>query len=434
MTTEYWQSHYELLVDWLNSDLLVMATMLQLAAIGMLYLVALWLKPHLQHALPSTRSEKPGSTKLYNLVQFGKEYSHIIVWVSLLWVAVLIVESVGWPGRVLIIAASLILAWIVIRLGTSIVRNEFWRGLIVAVSWTIAALNILGFLGDAISVLDNLAINLGTIRLSAYGVVKAIIALGLMLWLAMVFSNVFDRQIRTSKNFSPSVQVLLSKLVKVVFITLAILIALSGSGIDLTAFALFSGAVGVGLGFGLQKIVSNLISGVILLLDKSIKPGDVIAVSNNYGRVDSLGARYVSVITRGGIEHLIPNEELIVTRVENWSYSNDLLRLKAQVGVHYKSDLHKAMELCIEATKETDRVLEEPKPVCLLRGFGDSSVDLEVRFWINDPMNGRANLISEILLKIWDKFHRHNIQIPYPQRDLHLRTSSFHSPMLEDKT
>jgi small-conductance mechanosensitive channel len=211
-------------------------------------------------------------------------------------------------------------------------------------------------------------------------------------------------------------------MIKIVFVTVAILAAINSVGIDLTALAVFSGAVGVGLGFGLQKVVSNFVSGIILLLDRSVKPGDTIAVAGCYGKVDSLGARYASVITRDGIEHLIPNEEFITTRVENWSYSNDRIRLRTTVGIHYKSDVRKAIELCLDAAANTERVLSEPKPACLLRQFGDSSVDLEVRFWIRDPMNGRANVTSDLLLGIWDRFAEHGIEIPYPQRDLHLRS------------
>ena len=178
----------------------------------------------------------------------------------------------------------------------------------------------------------------------------------------------------------------------------------------------------MGLGFGLQKVVSNFISGIILLLDKSIKPGDVISIGDTYGWVKSLNARYVSLDTRDGIEHLIPNEELIINKVENWSYSNNRIRLKVPVGIHYKSDVRKAIQICRDAAAATDRILKDPPPVCQLRGFGDSSVDLELRMWIEDPQNGRANVISDVLLMVWDKFHEVGIEIPYPQRDLYLKT------------
>ena len=214
-----------------------------------------------------------------------------------------------------------------------------------------------------------------------------------------------------------------TKLLRITLIIVAVLLALSSVGLDLTPFAVFGGALGVGLGFGLQKVVSNFISGIILLLDKSIKPGDVISIGDTYGWVKSLNARYVSLDTRNGIEHLIPNEDLIINRVENWSYSNNRVRLTIPVGVHYKSDVRKAMEICRDAAASTQRILQDPAPVCQLRGFGDSSVDLEIRMWIDDPQKGRANVISDVLLMVWDKFHEHGIEIPYPQRDLYLKTA-----------
>jgi small-conductance mechanosensitive channel len=165
-----------------------------------------------------------------------------------------------------------------------------------------------------------------------------------------------------------------------------------------------------------------LVSGVILLLDKSIKPGDTIGIAGTYGWIQSLGARYVSVVTRDGIEHLIPNEELIISRVENWSFTNDRVRLKIPVGISYRSNVRKAIELCIEAAQTTERVLRKPAPICLVKGFGDNSVNLEIRFWITDPQQGVSNVESEILLGVWDRFHEHNIQIPFPQRDLHIKS------------
>lgn len=215
---------------------------------------------------------------------------------------------------------------------------------------------------------------------------------------------------------------LFGKLLKIVLFTIAILAGLNTLGIDLTALTVFGGAVGVGLGFGLQKVVSNFVSGLILLLDKSVKPGDVIAIGNTYGWINSLSGRYVSILTRDGTEHLIPNEELITQRVENWSYSNNLVRQRVPVGISYRSDPHQAMALCLPAAAETKRVLSNPAPVCLLTGFGDNAVDLELRFWINDPSQGVGNVKSAVLLNVWDKFKEQGIEIPFPQRDLHLKS------------
>jgi small-conductance mechanosensitive channel len=241
--------------------------------------------------------------------------------------------------------------------------------------------------------------------------------------LAILISQFVDQQIRKSTDITPSVKVLISKLIKISLIIIAVVVAISSVGIDLTAFAVFSGAVGIGIGLGLQKSIANLFSGVLLLMDKSIKPGDLITVGDTYGRVESLNARYASVKRMDGTEHLIPNENLISQEVINWTHTDKLIRPDIVIGVHYQSDIPKAMELCIQSAIEAKRVLDSPEPECLLIGFGDNSVDLKLRFWIKDPENGLLNVKSEILLGIWDKFREHDIEIPYPQRDLHIRSS-----------
>ncbi|MCZ6859495.1 MAG: mechanosensitive ion channel, partial [Alphaproteobacteria bacterium] len=206
-------------------------------------------------------------------------------------------------------------------------------------------------------------------------------------------------------------------------IIVAVFAALNSIGIDLTALAVFSGAVGLGIGFGLQKVISNLISGVILLMDKSVKPGDVIAIGDTFGWINTLSARYVSVITRDGIEHLIPNEELISQRVENWSYSNTLVRFRMPIGISYDSDVVNAMALTVEAAKMVERVRDDPAPVCRLMNFGDNAIELELRIWISDPQAGVANVRSEVLLNIWTMFNENGIEFPYTQRDLHIKSS-----------
>jgi len=188
----------------------------------------------------------------------------------------------------------------------------------------------------------------------------------------------------------------------------------------LTALTLFSGAIGVGIGFGLQKIVGNFISGLILLSDKSIKPGDVVQLSDVYGYVKHMGGRYVSVITRDEKEYLIPNEDLITQQVINWSYSSRKIRIRVPVGVSYTADPHEVMQMIVRAVTGIDRIRIDPAPKCLLKGFGESSVDLELRFWIDDPQNGVANITSQVLLRIWDVLKESDIEIPFPQRDVHL--------------
>ena len=346
-----------------------------------------------------------------------------IVWLIIQWLVVLAMEQIGQRHAALVVTSSLLTAWIVINRATVFVANPLLSRIIAIAAWVVAALNILGVLDDAIQFLDGAALTAGQINISALTIVQGLVALAVLLWVTALAGQVIEGRIKASPNLTPSIQVLSSKLIRIGLAIVAFIFALKIVGINLTAFAVFGGAIGVGLGFGLQKIFANLVSGFILLLDKSIKPGDVIAIADDYGRVDSLGGRYVSVLTRDGIEHLIPNEELITTRVENWSHTQNLLRIRKTVGVHYKSDVKKAIELCLEAAANTPRILKDPAPVCHLQEFGDNSVNLEIRFWIDDPMNGRANVVSGLLLKIWDSFHEHNIEIPYPQRDLHLRSS-----------
>lgn len=354
-----------------------------------------------------------------------------IVWLVFQWTFVVVMEYLEYRNAALIVTSSLLTAWIVINVATVFVANPLLSLIISIVAWIAAALNILGLLDNTIGFLDNVAISFGQLEVTMLTIVQGFIALGVLLWLTTVAGHLVEGRIKSSANLSPSIKVLTTKLLRIALAVVAVVVALKIVGINLTAFAVFGGAIGVGLGFGLQKIFANLVSGFILLLDKSIKPGDVIAIGNYYGRVDSLGARYVSVLTRDGIEHLIPNEELITTRVENWSYSQNLLRIRKTIGIHYDSDVRKAIALCLEAADETPRILKDPVTVCHLQEFADSSVNLELRFWIDDPMNGRANVVSALLLGIWDKFHEHGIRIPYPQRDLHLPSSGLR-PLISD--
>ena len=330
--------------------------------------------------------------------------------------------SLDLQGRfdLLRVAASLATAWVVIALVAGLIRNQFVYRLVAASAWTIAALSILGLLQPTMTTLDSFAIVIGGLRVTPLLVIKTSVLLMLTLWAANTASDFFDRRVQSSADLTPSIQVLIGKLIRLLLITFAILIALSTVGIDFSALALFSGAVGVGLGFGLQKIVSNLVSGIILLADKSIKPGDVISVGDSFGWVGSMGARYTSIVTREGREFLIPNEDFVTQRVINWSYSNDEVRLDVAFGVSYASDPHKICQIAMEATKTVPRVLISPAPVCHLKAFGDSSLDFTLRFWIRDPVDGVTNVRGQVLLALWDAFRREGIEIPYPVRDVRI--------------
>ena len=193
-------------------------------------------------------------------------------------------------------------------------------------------------------------------------------------------------------------------------------------------FTVFSGALGVGIGFGLQKVVSNFISGIIILLDRSIKPGDTITLGETFGWIRELRARFISVVTRDGREYLIPNEEFITSQVINWSFSDDLVRLDVPFGVSYDSDPHQVSALAIAAAQTVNRVVPSQKPVCWMTGFGDSSLDFVLRFWIRDPQKGLTNIRGQVLLALWDSFKEHGIKIPFPHREIIMQTPVELSP------
>ncbi len=331
--------------------------------------------------------------------------------------------SLTWPSRsyLLGVAFSLSSAWVVIALVAGLIRNRFVYRLVAVFAWTLAALNILGLKEATRSTLDSFAVVIGGLRVSPLLVIKTTVLLLVTLWAANVASDFLETRVRRSSDLTPSLQVLIGKLIRLLLITFAILIALATVGIDFTALAFFSGAVGVGLGFGLQKIVSNLVSGIILLVDKSIKPGDVISVGEQFGWVSNMGARYTSVDTRDGREILIPNEDFVTQQVVNWSYSDYKMMLKAKFGVSYDSDPHHVIEVAVAAALRVPRVIAEPPPVCYFEEFGDSSLNFTLRYWISDPEQGIITVRAPVMLALWDAFKEAGIEVPFPQRDINPR-------------
>lgn len=282
--------------------------------------------------------------------------------------------------------------------------------------------------GALLRSLHDAAFEIGNFRFSVLDALLIIGVILLVVTVAWFVTRLSRTAIRNFSRFDGSQKVLAEKLSTIVIWGIAFFIGIDMLGIDLTALAFFGGAFGLAIGFGLQKTFGNLISGILLLLDKSIKPGDVISVTDQagneaVGQIRKIGIRAISVITRDQTEHLIPNENLMINQVVNWSYSSKDVRVKAPVGVAYDSDLELVTKLLYQAVDDTGRVLGRPKPRVNLMGFGDNSVDFEVRFWIQDPEGGLANIRSDVYMRIWQLFKENDIEIPYPQRDLHLRSS-----------
>ncbi len=340
---------------------------------------------------------------------------------ALLWSATWIVRAIFFfPSRsyLLALVATIATAWLLISLAARLIRNLVLRRVVMWVMGLWVTLYYLGLVDATTGLLDRVAISVGQFRLSVLTLIEALIVTGLLFAFARFLSRVSGDRIRRNDAISPSVQVLTVKLIQIALYGAAVLIGLTAVGVDLTGFAFLSGAIGLGLGFGLQKVVSNLVSGLIILLDKSIKPGDVISLGETFGWISALGARYVSVVTRDGKEYLIPNEDLITGQVVNWSHSNRFVRLDIYFGTAYSDDPHKVRQVAIEAAKGVERVLSHRPPVCHIVGFGDSSVDYILRFWIDDPTGGLTNIRGSVYLALWDAFQEHGIRIPFPQREV----------------
>ena len=407
---------------WIQDNVLSWTALAQLAALLCALGLAKLLAPPLCRWLDARRFQGRLGGPLHALVQALSRFAFPLSAALLLWFATVAFRHAGLPNDLLRIAVSLNLAWVLIRLVSRLVRNRTLSKTVAIVAWSVAALNILNLLTPTLELLDSMALTAGQIRISLLSVLKAVVALSILLWLGHLVSHTVEQRLRTTTAVTPAMQALISKLVQITLVGAALLVGLGAVGIDLTALAVFSGAVGVGIGFGLQKVVSNFISGIILLLDRSIKPGDVIQLGQTYGKITALNGRYVAVQTRDNTNYLIPNEDLITEQVINWSYTDKLVRLKAPLGVSYDADLRKAIELCLDAVHDVPRALADPKPVCWVKGFGDNSIDIELRFWINDPENGTVNVKGQIYLAIWDRFKEHGIEIPFPQRDIHIRS------------
>lgn len=395
-------------------------TFYQLGVIAACYAVAVFaarkVTPHLE-ARARTIKANPGSLRL--IIAFMRRLKWLFL-VILLAIAQQVIETVTWASRSYLVALALLLssAWLVISVASRIIQNRTVSQLVAVVVWCFVALRALRLETRAVEFLDAMAFEFGTMRISVFVVFKAVIVISILLWLAVFAGRFLENRIGRMEDLSPSLRVLLGKIMKIALLIAAGAIALNATGIDLTALAVFSGAVGVGIGFGLQKVVSNFISGIIILIDKSIKPGDTIELGDTFGWIRELRARFVSVITRDGREYLIPNEDFITQQVVNWSFSDRYVRIDIEFGVAYDSDPHEVSRIAIETAAEIERVHSYRKPVCWLTAFGASSLDFKLRIWIADPQNGLTNIRGQVLLALWDAFKEAGIGIPFPHREV----------------
>ena len=289
---------------------------------------------------------------------------------------------------------------------------------------------------SVVDTLDAVALSFGEFRVSLFDVLMVSSVIIGVLVFAWFVSRMARRLVRRMTRLDNAQQLLVEKVATIIVWAIAFFLAIDLLGIDLTALAVFSGAFGLAIGFGLQKTFGNLIAGIILLMDRSIKPGDVIAVTDmagneSFGQIRKIGIRAVSVTTRDQREYLIPNENLMINQVENWSYSSKNVRMQVPVGVSYEADMNLAEKLMLEAAKSCERVLSAPPPTVWMKEYGDSSVNFVIHCWIQDPEEGVGNVRSVVLKKLWWLFKEHDIEIPFPQRDLHIRSSADFDRLIE---
>jgi small-conductance mechanosensitive channel len=326
------------------------------------------------------------------------------------------------------LAIPLLFALALIRLTVYALRHTFapsgWLStserFISTVVWLGVALHLTGFLPEILAAADEASFHIGRQKVSILTVLTGLLSVAVTMVVAMWLGRSVETRVMRAEKLDVNLRVVLSKLIRAALLVVGVLIALPAAGIDITVLSVFSGALGVGIGFGLQKIASNYVSGFIILLDRSIHLGDTLTVDNRFGVVSQLTARYLVLKSADGTESIIPNDTLITSTVINHTYTNREIRVAIPVQVSYQTDLTRAMQIILEVAERHPRVLAEPEPKTYLRGFGDNGIDLELGVWINDPEEGQGNLRSEINLSLWEEFQAAGVEIPYPQRDVRI--------------
>jgi small-conductance mechanosensitive channel len=330
-------------------------------------------------------------------------------------------------------ATRLIGAYVIVRVGVFLFAAslgnkswmQHWENRLTLLIWLAIAAEFLGWLEPIVATLDSVGFAAGKSRITVWSILKLLFTLTLFVLVAAWISRWVERRLKKLTTLAPSTRIGIAKFANAFLIGLSILMGLNAAGVDLTALTVLTGAIGLGLGFGLQSIAANFVSGFVLLLDRSIKPGDVISLSGqagtsteNFGWVQELRGRYVVVRDRDGVEMLVPNQQLISNAVINWSYTDPRIRLKLPIRVSYLDDPEVALQVLLAACDGHDRVLRDPKPVSRLMHFSDSGIELELRFWISDPQDGVNNVRSDVNRAIWRLFKEHQITIPVAQREI----------------
>ncbi len=332
------------------------------------------------------------------------------------------------PVPLLKVSLPLIVSFVVIRLAVYLLRHVIPASPLLKASerilaygvWLIVALYLTGILPEISIALDEIGFTVGQKKITLLLILHAVFWSACTVIVALAVSRIIEKRMMAAETLDMSMRVFSGKIVRALAVVLAILIALPLIGIDITVLSVFGGALGVGLGLGLQKIASNYVSGFVILLDRSIRPGDLVTIGERQGVVADIKARYSVLRGLDGTEAIIPNDTIIGNTVLNHTYSNPKISVKTSITVSYESDVQLAMSLFLAAGKSQDRVLADPEPIVLLTALGDNGLNLEIVTWIQDADQGQAPLRSAILLEAWRLFREHGIEVPFPRRDVRI--------------
>lgn len=414
-------------LTWMRENLLTWNVLLQFGLLLAAFIPAVIFGPRLKAVINDqlTRRMPYGILKRLSSA-LATVATPLALWITVS-IFIIIMGAVGQKVAVLEGGRALLSAWIVVRLVTLVIQSPFWSKVAFYTIWPIMVLDAVGVLDNVVSQLQDTSIP--AIEMTWFEVVRAILVFAVFFWLANLLGGFLTSRINRVEELNPSLKALFAKILNLILPVAALMLALAAVDFDFATLAIFGGALGIGIGLGLQRTISNFAAGVTLLADKSIKPGDTIEVGESFGWITKMNTRYVAVRTRDGTEHLIPNDIFINEGVINWTHDDKVVRLHAPFGTTYNfKDVRFIQKMAEETAMSVNRVLSTPKPRCNLVEFGDSSVNFDLRFWINDPPNGVANVTSDVLMAIWEKLHEHNIEIPFPQRDLHIRSGSLKLP------
>jgi small-conductance mechanosensitive channel len=411
-------------------------SLLQIGVIGAALLLGWWVARLVRPRFTSTTAPDDFPGRLREAAWVAAPFA-----ITLLILATLdgLLHASGVPARFVDVAVQLTALLLLIRLVVYVIRVSLgakarikgWGTPLSLIVWIFLSLHLLGWGDTVIGVLDGMGVNLGKTRISVWSVAKLLVTVSLFVLAAMWVSRWLERRVLKLDALPSTMRIGIAKFTQAFLVGLSVLVGLNAAGLDLTTLNVLTGAIGIGLGFGLQSIAANFVSGFVLLMDRSIKPGDVISftgmpgtATEGFGWVEELRGRDVVVRDRDGVSTLVPNQNLITNPVINWSYADPRVRLKLPVRVSYRSDPELAMELMLQATDGHPRVVRDPAPVARLMSFSDSGIDLELRFWIPDPQEGVNNVRSDVNRAIWQLFRRHGIVIPVAQREVRLEMAN----------